>query len=82
MGGGGGGGGWGATPKQGGGKGLRPSQQSLTLVPYLSRLSLKVHVLPGGNLPLVAVLVGWEELQREVGSRSNKGLGTKDQKTG
>lgn len=79
---GGGGAGFGDQLQTGVGTGLRPSQQSLTLVPYLSRLSLKVHVLPGGNLPLVAVLVGWEELQREVGSRSNKGLGTKDQKTG
>lgn len=41
---------------------------------YLSCLSLKVHILSGGNLPLITVLVGWEELEREVGTCSYKGL--------
>lgn len=64
---------------------VTPSQQTTAgsvLVSYLSRLSLKVHVLSGGNLPLIAVLVGWEELQRQVGACSNKGLRRKDKEAG
>lgn len=42
---------------------------------YLSCLSLKVDILPCGNLPLISMQVGWEELEREVGTCSYKGLG-------
>lgn len=41
---------------------------------YLSRLPLKVHIVPGGNLPLVSKQVGREELEREVGACGHKGL--------
>lgn len=37
---------------------------------YLSCLSLKVDILPRGNLPLISMQVGWEELEREVGTCS------------
>lgn len=67
------------------GTGLTPSPQTTAgsmLVSYLSRLSLKVHVLSGGNLPLIAVLVGWEELQGQVGACRYKSLETKDKESG
>lgn len=41
---------------------------------HLPRLPLKVHVVPGGNLPLLSEQVGWEELEREVGACGYKGL--------
>lgn len=41
---------------------------------YLSCLSVKVDILPCGNLPLISVQVGWKELEREVGTCSYKGL--------
>lgn len=41
---------------------------------YLSRLPLKVHIVPGGDLPLVSEQVGREELEREVGACGHEGL--------
>lgn len=48
---------------------------------YLSRLSLEVDILSCGNLPLIAVQVGWKELEREVGACSYKGLERETQET-
>lgn len=41
---------------------------------YLSRLSLEVHILSAGHLPLVTMQVGGEELQREIGAGRHKSL--------
>lgn len=52
-----------------------------TLWSYLSCLPLKVHIVPGGNLPLVSKQVGREELEREVGACGHKGLGRETKQT-
>lgn len=41
---------------------------------YLSCLSLEVHILSAGHLSLLAMQVGGEELQREIGAGRHKSL--------
>lgn len=41
---------------------------------YPSRLPFEVDVFPRRNLPLISVQVGWEELEREVGTCRYEGL--------
>lgn len=60
---------WGQVKKQ-----INQREKKCVVCHYLSCLPLEVHIFSGGRLPLIAMKVGWEELQREVGAGRHKSL--------